>query len=56
MSAKLKVILGMQVVKYGCDLLGPGSQKSAQYLKNKPMNWAGFLHAGSDEIFFLLDH
>ena len=53
MSAKLKVTLGMHMVKYGCDLLGPGTLKSASsQLKNKSMNWADFLHAGSDAIIF----
>ena len=28
-SRKLKVTLGMHMVKYGCDLLGPGTLKSA---------------------------
>ena len=26
---KLKVTIGIQMVKYGCDLLGPGTLKSA---------------------------
>ena len=53
MSAKLKVTLGTHMVKYGCDLLGPGTLKSASsQLKNKSMNWADFLHAGSDAIIF----
>ena len=52
-SGKLKVTLGMHMVKYGCDLLGPGTLKSASsQLKNKLMNWADFLHAGSDVIIF----
>ena len=35
-SGKLKVTLGMHMVKYGCDLLGPGTLKSAlSQLKNK---------------------
>ena len=52
-SGKLKVTLGMHMVKYGCDLLGPVSLKSAlSQLKNKSMNWADFLHAGSDGIIF----
>ena len=52
-SGKLKVILGMHMVKYGCDFLGPGTLKSAlSQLKNKSMNWADFLHAGSDGIIF----
>ena len=29
MPWKLKVTIGMHMVKYGCDLLGPGIQKSA---------------------------
>ena len=29
MSGKPKVILGMHMVKYGCDLLGPGTLISA---------------------------
>ena len=41
----------MHMVKYGCDLLVPGTLKCA-YLKNKSMNWADFLHAGSDVIIF----
>ena len=28
-SGKLKVTMGMHMVKYGCDLLGPGTLKSA---------------------------
>ena len=52
-SGKLKVTLGMHMVKYGCDLLGPGTLKSALFqLKNKLMNWADFLHAGSDGNIF----
>ena len=54
-SGKLKVTftLGMHMVKYGCDLLGPGTLKSTlSQLKNKLMNWANFLHAGSDGIIF----
>ena len=52
-SGKLKVTLGMHMVKYGCDLLGPGTLKSAlSQLKNKSMNWADFLLAGSDGIIF----
>ena len=52
-SAKLKVSLGLHMVKYGCDFLGPGTLKSAlSQLKNKCMNWADYLHAGSDEIIF----
>ena len=38
-SGKLKVTLGMHMVKYGCDLLGPGTIKSAlSQLRNKSMN------------------
>ena len=52
-SGKLKVTLGMHMVRYGCDLLGPGTLKSAlSQLRNKLMNWADFLHAGSDGIIF----
>ena len=52
-SGKLKVTLGVHMVKYGCDVLGPGTLKSAlSQLKNKSMNWADFLHAGSDGIIF----
>ena len=52
-SGKLKVTLGMHLVKYACDLLGPGALKSAlSQLKNKSMNWADFLHAASDGIIF----
>ena len=50
-SGKLKVTLGMHMVKYGCDLLGPGTLKSASsQLKNKLTNWIDFSHAGSDVI------
>ena len=50
-SGKLKVTLGM--CKYGCDLLGPETLKSALYqLKSKSMNSADFLHVGSDGIIF----
>ena len=50
-SGKLKVTWGMHMIKYGCDLLGPGTLKSAlSQLKNKSMNWVNFLHAGSDGI------
>ena len=39
--------------RYDCDLLGPGTLKSAlSQLKNKSMNWADFLHVGSDGIIF----
>ena len=42
-SGKLKVNLGVDMVKYGCDLLRPGTLKSAlSQFKNKLMNWAGF--------------
>ena len=48
---KLKVNLGMHMVKYGCDLLGPGTLKSAlSQIKNKWMNWVDFLQAGSGII------
>ena len=46
-----KSYLGMHMVKYGCDLLVPGTLKCA-YLKNKSINWADFLHAGSDVVIF----
>ena len=50
---KLKVVLGMHMVRNGSDLWGTGTLKSALYqLKNKSMNWADFLHAGSDGIIF----
>ena len=50
-SGKIKVNLGVHMVKYGCDLLPPGTLKSAlSQLKNKLMNWAVFLHAESDGI------
>ena len=42
----------MHMVKYGCDLLAPGTLKSSSQLENKLMNWADFLHAGSDVIIF----
>ena len=52
-SGKLKVTLSIHMVKYGCDVLGPETLKSAlSQLKNKLMNWAEFLHAGSDVIIF----
>ena len=35
MIGKLKVTLGMHMVKYGCDLLDPGTLKSAQEQINK---------------------
>ena len=50
---KLKLTLGMQMAKYGYNLLDPGTLKSAlSQLKNKLMNWADFLNGGSDEIIF----
>ena len=53
LSEKPEVTLGMHMVKYVCDNLGPGTLKSAlSQLKNKSMNWADFLHAGSDGIIF----
>ena len=52
-SGKLKVTLGMYMVKYGCDLFGPGTLKSAlSQMKNKSMNWANFLYTKSDRIIF----
>ena len=45
-SGKLKITMGMYMIKYGCDILGYGTLKSA-FLKNKSMNCANFLHAGS---------
>ena len=52
-SGKLKVTLGMHMVRYGSDLLGPGTLKSAlSGLKNKLINWADFLYAGSDGTMF----
>ena len=53
-GVKVKSYLGMHMIKqYGCDLLGPGTLKFAlSQLKNKLMNWADFLHAGSDAITF----
>ena len=49
-SGKLNVTLGIHMVKYGCDLLGPGTLKSAlSQLKNKLMDWADFLQTGSDK-------
>ena len=41
------------MVKYECVLLGHRTLKSAiPQLKNKLMNGADFLHAGSDGIIF----
>ena len=52
-SGKLKVTLGMHMIKYGLDLLGPGTLKSTlSQLKNKLMNWAAFFNAWSDVIIF----
>ena len=52
-SGKLKVTLDMHMVKYGCDLLGLRTLKSAlSQLKNKSMNRADFLNAGSDGMIF----
>ena len=52
-SGKLKVTLGMHMVRYGSDLLGPGTLKSPlSGLKNKLINWADFLYAGSDGTMF----
>ena len=54
-SGKVKVSLDMFMVRYGCDLLGPETLKSAlSQLKNKLMNWADILHPGSDGIIFSL--
>ena len=50
---KLKLTLGMQMAKYGYNLLDPGTLKSVlSQLKNKLMNWADFLHGGSEGIIF----
>ena len=38
MSGKLEVTMGMHVVKYGCDLLGPGTLKYGS-----PQEWIGEL-------------
>ena len=43
-SGKLKVTLGICMVRYGCDLL--------PQLKNKMTNGADFEHAGSNGIIF----
>ena len=52
-SGKLKVTLGMHMIKYSCDLLGPGTLKStSSQLKNKLMNWADFFNTWSDVIIF----
>ena len=52
-SGKLKVTLGMHIVKYDCDLLGHETLKSALFqLQNKFMNRADFVHPGSDGIIF----
>ena len=56
-SRKVKVTLGMHMVKYSCDLLSPGTLKSASsQLRNKSMNWPDFLHAGAECNNFWLDH
>ena len=53
LSGKLKVTLGMHMIKYGSNLLGPGVLRSAlSQLKNKSIKWADFLYAGSDGIIF----
>ena len=50
-SGKLKVTLAMHMVKYGCDVLGPGFLKSA--LSQEQLNeLSQFLRAGSDVIIF----
>ena len=42
------------MVKYGCVLLDLKTLKSAiPQPKNKSMNWAEFLHAGSDGMVWL---
>ena len=52
---KLKVTLGMHMVRHYHDLLGPGTLKYVlSQLKNKSMNWADFLQAGNDGIIFSL--
>ena len=52
-SGKLKVFFGIHMVRYGCDLLGPRTLKSAlPQLKNKLMNGADFVRAGSNGIIF----
>ena len=52
-SGKLKVTLGMHIVKYDCDLLGHETLKPALFqLQNKFMNRADFVHPGSDGIIF----
>ena len=49
-SAKVKVTLGIHMVKYGCGLLGPRTRKSAlSQLKDELL----FLHAESDAIIFV---
>ena len=52
-SRKLKVSLGMHVVKYGYDLLDPGTLKSALAIA-RINRWIEliFLHAGSDVVTF----
>ena len=52
-SGKVKVTLGISMVKYGFDLLGPAALNLLS-LKNKLMNWAYFLHARG--VFFLYKH
>ena len=43
----------MYMVKYGCDILGPGNLKyTLSQLKIKLINPADFLHAGSEVIIF----
>ena len=52
-SGKLKVTLGMHMLKYDCDLLVPRALKSVlSQRKNKPMNCADFLQPGRDAIIF----
>ena len=56
-SGKLKVNLGVDMVKYGCDLLRPGTLKSAlSQFKNKLMNWAVSFACWKWWNYFKLDH
>ena len=38
LSGKLKITMGMHMVKYGCDFLDPGTLKSALSPEKKLMN------------------
>ena len=50
---KAKRYFDKHMVKHSCNLLDSGTLKSAlTQLKNKLMNRADFLHAGSDVIIF----